>query len=430
MANVKVSELPAATLLTGSERVLLNQGGVTKTAAASSLLGGGTSGYEVFNVKDFGAVGDGAADDTVAIQAAVDAAGLVSPGPGTTVYLPPGTYKITSAIVWPDPAASGYYAAIGLIGDSPKTSIISYAGPTSDGGDTFNRAFALKLMGQTSMQCGQFSLINTTGSVGTTVGVYMDSDTTGSGTVGGQCSFYDIGVSGFYVGLNFGSGEDRDISEVFIVHPHIMNCTTGILGVGQNSITFVIQMLEAQGCEVAVKMVGAQGCHVHGGSTANNTCDFAWDTFGAYSITGVRGEGTYALSQKAGFTTMTGCEYKLNEPANGGYIADIWGGAALTVSGCVLGGALVPEGSGVDLQLLGSHFIMASGGPIKPTPQTWTYGAYPTVWEDGQGFGNLNGVRATILGCSTSTDGTSYARIDDAHGVYDGSNVLQPLNSL
>jgi hypothetical protein len=40
---------------------------------------------EVANVKDFGAVGDGTADDTVAIQAAADFAGRV--------YFPEGKYK-------------------------------------------------------------------------------------------------------------------------------------------------------------------------------------------------------------------------------------------------------------------------------------------------------------------------------------------------
>lgn len=59
----------------------------------------------VINVKAFGAVGNGAADDTVAIQAAINAAtGSAAPAsttrqPVNPVYFPPGTYKITSDLI-------------------------------------------------------------------------------------------------------------------------------------------------------------------------------------------------------------------------------------------------------------------------------------------------------------------------------------------
>ncbi len=48
----------------------------------------------VFNVMDFGAVADGATDDSAAIQAAIDAAEVA----GGTVFLPDGTYRITAAL--------------------------------------------------------------------------------------------------------------------------------------------------------------------------------------------------------------------------------------------------------------------------------------------------------------------------------------------
>ncbi|MFQ6097772.1 MAG: glycosyl hydrolase family 28-related protein, partial [Armatimonadota bacterium] len=49
----------------------------------------------VFSVKDFGAAGDGAKDDTSAIQSAIDTAAET----GGRVYLPPGRYLVSGSIV-------------------------------------------------------------------------------------------------------------------------------------------------------------------------------------------------------------------------------------------------------------------------------------------------------------------------------------------
>ena len=49
---------------------------------------------DVVNVKDFGAVGDGVADDTAAIQAAIDAIAAM----GGQIVLPSGNYKISSSL--------------------------------------------------------------------------------------------------------------------------------------------------------------------------------------------------------------------------------------------------------------------------------------------------------------------------------------------
>ncbi|MDX2230533.1 MAG: glycosyl hydrolase family 28-related protein [Leptolyngbyaceae cyanobacterium bins.349] len=51
----------------------------------------------ILNVKDFGAKGDGITDDTVAIQAALNA----FPNGGRIVYLPNGTYLVSNTLSWP-----------------------------------------------------------------------------------------------------------------------------------------------------------------------------------------------------------------------------------------------------------------------------------------------------------------------------------------
>ena len=71
-----------------------NPAGKKMTASRNQVAGaGGTelgSVTDVINVKSFGARGDGEHNDTAAIQAAIDAAG----GKTTTVFIPPGEYKI------------------------------------------------------------------------------------------------------------------------------------------------------------------------------------------------------------------------------------------------------------------------------------------------------------------------------------------------
>jgi hypothetical protein len=60
------------------------------TKATYSMINGAP-----FNVLDYGALGDGTTDDAAAINAAITAA--IADG-GGTVYLPPGTYRTTTAI--------------------------------------------------------------------------------------------------------------------------------------------------------------------------------------------------------------------------------------------------------------------------------------------------------------------------------------------
>lgn len=77
--------------------------------------------YEQTNIKNFGVVGDGVADDTVAIQAVFDT--LTTFG-GGEIHFPKGRYKITSAIT----VTNKYFFKISGIGEA---SIISNENNTS-----------------------------------------------------------------------------------------------------------------------------------------------------------------------------------------------------------------------------------------------------------------------------------------------------------
>ncbi len=69
----------------------------------------------------FGAIGDGVADDTKALQRAIDAVGK-SQDAGSVVYLPPGTYKITKTLV------INAKLRIGIVGSHPATTRIQWHG--------------------------------------------------------------------------------------------------------------------------------------------------------------------------------------------------------------------------------------------------------------------------------------------------------------
>jgi hypothetical protein len=95
---------------------------------------------EFVSVKDFGAVGDGVADDTAAIQAALDS--LVS---GGSVFLPIGTYRITASIdITAGKTLRGNGKAFArftmALGKNPPLSSVIYCDGCS--GLTFSEGFA------------------------------------------------------------------------------------------------------------------------------------------------------------------------------------------------------------------------------------------------------------------------------------------------
>lgn len=115
----------------------------TGTTTARNLV---TREAEVYNVKDFGAIGDGVADDGPAIRAA--AAAAYTNG-GGVVYAPPGHYKFTNfqnlnyygiitsgGSMVPTTIRVGLQlrAGVSLIGDGPNSVIFEFPTPALTGG--------------------------------------------------------------------------------------------------------------------------------------------------------------------------------------------------------------------------------------------------------------------------------------------------------
>jgi hypothetical protein len=139
MSTIKISQLPLASLpLTGSETTPIVQNGTTKKVAVSAIS-------LAASVKAYGAVGDGINDDTAAFQAALAAS--------TAVYVPPGTYKITSTLAVPNNTS--------LVGAGRGTSKLLHAfnGDMMTLGNYANLA-DLWLDGQGATYTGQGVVIN------------------------------------------------------------------------------------------------------------------------------------------------------------------------------------------------------------------------------------------------------------------------------
>lgn len=127
MASQSISEFPAlpAGQITGNDLLpivdvsdLSSPGGTTKKTLVSSLQLNLNTFNGVFNVKNYGALGDGVADDTAAIADATTAA-WTSQGVNNVLLFPPGTYAATSFPNW----AHSYFRIEGL-----GTAILKHTG--------------------------------------------------------------------------------------------------------------------------------------------------------------------------------------------------------------------------------------------------------------------------------------------------------------
>jgi len=102
--------------------VVLVLGGVINTMSLLAAGAGAVSRTipsqlgDIISVKDFGAIGDGFADDTTKIQAALTAA------KGTTLYFPKGTYVVTSKLTVP--------VDTHILGAGPESTVIDASGAT------------------------------------------------------------------------------------------------------------------------------------------------------------------------------------------------------------------------------------------------------------------------------------------------------------
>lgn len=166
-----------------------------------------------FNVKDYGAVGNGIVDDTAAIQAAITAAA------GAAIYVPKGTYKVTATLYQPAAVSwSVFTPGLKVYGDGIGVTFFDNqvaSGPLFD-------VDSLTHGGQYSANMGSefcnFSIMTTTGA-GSKIGIRVLN--------GYQVLISHLSIKGLFYGIELKNGvySDDGWNMVNIKNTWIDSCT-------------------------------------------------------------------------------------------------------------------------------------------------------------------------------------------------------------
>ena len=277
-----IPQLTDATTVNAADELIIQQGGITKRATASELFSGtatvtstgSTTGRslkdrfaDVVNVKDFGAVGDGVADDTAAIASAIASIADI----GGIVYFPQGIYTTTSGIT---------------IGNGTDASVSSTAHRITlrgAGGGTGTEITNVKFEGSTVIRytggAASVGVVNIQGPVTQVQMFDMQLDCNGAAQFGlyqnhlyagtfqnitvvnfTSVAYYLTSRSGFPVGCAYGNADNRYIG-CYSNNPHSLNTTSIVLTSGADPLVPLLGKPDTARCT----FVG--GSFVYGGNT-------------------------------------------------------------------------------------------------------------------------------------------------------------------
>jgi hypothetical protein len=144
-----------------------------------------------YNVKNYGAIGDGVTDDTAKIQDAINAA-----GPNKTIYFPNGVYAITSSLLYKDGQIFKGDAGSQFISGMTEIKMISGTAPVISPANRAVNGFNLKikglrLTGAVGSSCVldlyrmSYARVKSCAISGGQVGILFDAN-------GGQCYFNGV----------------------------------------------------------------------------------------------------------------------------------------------------------------------------------------------------------------------------------------------
>lgn len=241
------------------------------------------------NVRDYGAVGDGVTDDTAAIRAAIDGNNIV--------YIPEGTYKVTSTIVV-DTTGEGYASAGKIFGEGSSKTVI----------DNQNSGAFIKVTSGNApsdfaygFQISDLKIIDTTTNAGS-MGIHLEG--TRLSTIE-NISINGMGSHGIY-GLST-VGDYTDCAGIIIRHVEILSC--GGWGVFPSSASGGLQYSwNMYQCRIGLNALG--GIKLESmNNCVIDSCGIFYNNGTGLQVT--KGTGANASGSKV--LKVTHCEFDTND---------------------------------------------------------------------------------------------------------------------
>ncbi len=372
------------------------------------------------DVRDFGATGDGATDDTSFIQAALDAV----PANGGIVYFPNGTYKVTSVLTVSKPCTR-------LLGPGRRQRIATLAPVIINYTGTGN---VINITGNQGFVC-EFLHFNYPAQSGTVI----NASNVASGFVRG-CHFVGTSKNGKAIDINDGSGwsfYDVDIEyfdigidlqqnngDSLLSNVSVSLCNTGTrIGKLGSTVGVAMYGLDYELNAIGIDLLNAHSIHIGGSYFEQDTNSFILrcsgdagsvptniSMCGCYGNGGGVSEYMIQLLKVNGFSisNMLTVNYTMGLIRN-----DHTNVSGVSIEGCdniVPSGAQINDLTGVVSYKLGS---LSGFGPVKP--ETLVHlktdgSSLPRITYD------VTGVRKWILGADSSPD--KFFLYDSTSSVY------------
>lgn len=380
----------------------------------------------LFLPENYGPVGT--ADDTATVQAAVNAAALVS---GTVVLA--RVYNVTSITLGVGNTTG--FSFVSMRGQSQQQSGLRKIAPTDGSAPTGD---LLYFNGNKYSTFRDFSLFNASANRGTTVGVRMGGASFGNASSGNM--FSGVSFSGFDIGWKASTNPNPDYpnsgtcaSETTLKDCSVFNCNKGLCNDDFNALNNRCFNVDVQGCAYGFFDTTSGGLSMYGTSGEFNGFDFFFKNptngISPAVVTGHRSENVGVLMFSRGPVSLNGILMVgfYNPPAGQ---PDL-----ITPS---LASMDLPAGiarPAIVLNNSRSHIVNSViGGPVYETGKADVFMGTSTVAaSDPILFVNTaNGARYETSGCSTiapNLDSGTLVPYPDRQGTWVGGAPLDALHT-